>query len=225
MATIAVTMSSADSQYTFALMRLSATTHSVNNDVRRIPLKIQSTRASTSFELAIPGPSIAIPGTYFLFAMNGKGVPSIAATVVLNVNGLIRSDRHSGLCVDVAKASQVDDSIVVQWYCSGATNQQFRFEQVGSYYRIKAGHSGKCLSVKGASQEQGAAIVQLTCADRTHQLWTVTGSGSDMQLKVRHSGMCLNINYASKELDAPMIQYTCQTNGPNDLWKLGTALS
>jgi galactose oxidase len=82
---ITVTMDSADAGYTFALMRLSAVTHSVNNDNRRIPLKISSNTGFTTFSLDIPGPSIAIPGTYFLFAMNGSGVPSVATTVVVNV--------------------------------------------------------------------------------------------------------------------------------------------
>jgi hypothetical protein len=224
MTNITVTMNSADSGYTFALMRLSAATHSVNNDSRRTyPLKIVSNIGSTTFSLDLPGPSIAIPGTYFLFAMNGLGVPSVAATVVVKVNGRILSVRHSGLCLEVAKSSQDDGAIASQRICSDvATQQQFKFIQVGSYYSIVAGHSGKCLGVKGASMQAGAAIVQLTCNTKNqNQLWTVIGSGSDMQLKTRHSNMCLDVKDQSQRVDATMIQSPCLPLGTSKLWRLG----
>jgi hypothetical protein len=66
----------------FALMRLSAVTHTVNNDQRRIPLKIQSTSGPASYVLAIPSdPGVVLPGYYMLFALNASGVPSVSTTV------------------------------------------------------------------------------------------------------------------------------------------------
>lgn len=65
----------------FSLMRLSATTHSVNNDQRRVPLSITAV-SGTIYTLAVPSdPGIVLPGYYMLFAMNAQGVPSVAATV------------------------------------------------------------------------------------------------------------------------------------------------
>jgi len=65
----------------FVLMRLSAITHTVNNDQRRIPL--QATLLSNStYSLAIPSdPGIVLPGYYMLFALNSSGVPSISTTL------------------------------------------------------------------------------------------------------------------------------------------------
>jgi galactose oxidase len=65
----------------FALMRLSATTHTVNNDQRRVPLSI-SAASGTTYTLSIPAdPGIVLPGYYMLFALDAKGVPSVALTV------------------------------------------------------------------------------------------------------------------------------------------------
>ena len=70
-----------NADHTFALVRTGAVTHSVNTDLRRIPLEALKT-ANNQFSVFLPTSSaVCIPGTYFLFAMNSAGVPSIAATV------------------------------------------------------------------------------------------------------------------------------------------------
>jgi galactose oxidase len=66
----------------FALMRLSATTHTVNNDQRRVPLTIQSGAGTTSYLLNLPSdPGVILPGYYMLFALDAHGVPSLSASV------------------------------------------------------------------------------------------------------------------------------------------------
>jgi len=71
----------------FVLMRLSSVTHTVNNDQRRIPLKIISTGGATAYSVQIPfDPGIALPGYYMLFALNAWGVPSIASTVLVDTD-------------------------------------------------------------------------------------------------------------------------------------------
>ena len=89
-ATFSVEMDTAN-MHTFALMRLGAATHAVNNDVRRIPLQGVLVNVLGNgnglFELTVPSnPAVALPGTYFLFAMNVDGVPSVAATVSVLVS-------------------------------------------------------------------------------------------------------------------------------------------
>jgi galactose oxidase len=65
----------------FALVRLSAATHSVNNDQRRVPL-VHNTADGKTYTMALPSdPGVLVPGYYMLFAMNAKGVPSVASTV------------------------------------------------------------------------------------------------------------------------------------------------
>jgi galactose oxidase len=81
--TLAVTTSTP--VMSFALVRLSSVTHTVNNDQRRVPLTIQSTTGTSSYTLSIPNDAgTVLPGYYMLFAMDPKGVPSVAATVRIN---------------------------------------------------------------------------------------------------------------------------------------------
>jgi large repetitive protein len=65
----------------FSLVRMGSTTHTVNNDQRRIALAFQTT-GENAYSLSIPtNPGIALPGVYMLFAMDASGVPSVAKTV------------------------------------------------------------------------------------------------------------------------------------------------
>jgi galactose oxidase len=68
----------------FVLMRLSSTTHTVNNDQRRIPLAIQSSSGG-AYTLGISAnPGIVLPGYYWLFALNAQGVPSVGSVVLIS---------------------------------------------------------------------------------------------------------------------------------------------
>ena len=71
----------------FSLMRLSSTTHTVNNDQRRVPVSFISTGTNT-WRLNIPSnPGVLLPGYYMLFALNAAGTPSIASTVLVSASG------------------------------------------------------------------------------------------------------------------------------------------
>ena len=68
----------------WALVRLSSTTHTVNNDQRRIPLT--ATAAGNTYSMVVPNDyGIILPGYYMLFAMNAQGVPSMAKYVFCQV--------------------------------------------------------------------------------------------------------------------------------------------
>ena len=71
----------------FSLVRMGSTTHTVNNDQRRIPLAF-STTGSNSYSVQVPSNTgIALPGLYMLFAMNADGVPSVARIVRVGGTG------------------------------------------------------------------------------------------------------------------------------------------
>jgi len=64
----------------FVLMRMGATTHSVNNDQRRVPLTTSC--STTKCTLIVPADAgIALPGYYMLFAMSTAGVCSMASVM------------------------------------------------------------------------------------------------------------------------------------------------
>lgn len=65
----------------FALVRMSSVTHSVNNEQRRVPLNF-TTQSSTQYTVQLPAShDVLVPGYYMLFALNDRGVPSMASTV------------------------------------------------------------------------------------------------------------------------------------------------
>jgi galactose oxidase len=82
-----ITASTSSAVASFVLMRLSATTHTVNNDQRRIPLTIATATAGSkgaeSYTLKMPSadPGVVLPGYYMLFALNSSGVPSVSTTI------------------------------------------------------------------------------------------------------------------------------------------------
>ncbi|KAI8940889.1 hypothetical protein NX059_002149 [Plenodomus lindquistii] len=67
--------------HTLVLVRIGSVTHSVNSDQRRIPLT-NVKRDQAAFTATLPSDSgIVIPGFYYLFAMDERGVPSVARTL------------------------------------------------------------------------------------------------------------------------------------------------
>jgi galactose oxidase len=79
--TITVTTNSATP--TFALIRMSAVTHGVNNDQRRIPLT-PTTVNGTTYTLQLPSDKgVVLPGNYMLFVLDANGTPSVAA--IMNI--------------------------------------------------------------------------------------------------------------------------------------------
>jgi galactose oxidase len=71
-----------------SLIRYSATTHTVNNDLRRIKLNvtIEGKASDKMYSVKIPeSPSVALPGYWMLFVLQ-KNVPSHAATIQILPN-------------------------------------------------------------------------------------------------------------------------------------------
>ncbi|AMM24985.1 galactose oxidase-like domain-containing protein [Variovorax sp. PAMC 28711] len=64
----------------FSLVRMASTTHSVNTDQRRIPVSF--TGSAGDYALSIPTDrGMLLTGNYMLFALDAKGVPSVARTI------------------------------------------------------------------------------------------------------------------------------------------------
>ena len=77
----AVSVTTDSAGLTFALVRMSAVTHSVNNDQRRIPLE-PATANGTTYTLQLPGDrGVVLPGNYMLFALDANGTPSVAKVI------------------------------------------------------------------------------------------------------------------------------------------------
>ena len=65
----------------FAIIRMGSATHSVDTDQRRLAL-IPTPVAGGGYDLTIPADrGVAVPGYWMLFALDSKGVPSVATTI------------------------------------------------------------------------------------------------------------------------------------------------
>ncbi len=74
----------------FALVRMSSTTHTVQNDQRRLSLSFTRT-GTNQYALNIPSNSgYLLPGYWMLFAMDANGVPSVSKTVRVATNTIAR---------------------------------------------------------------------------------------------------------------------------------------
>lgn len=70
-----------------ALVRASSTTHTVNNDQRRLPLAFRDLGGGR-YAVDVPRhPGLALAGDWMLFAMNDAGVPSVARIVRVVLDG------------------------------------------------------------------------------------------------------------------------------------------
>jgi galactose oxidase len=77
----AVTVSTSRAVKSFAIVRMGTATHSVDTDQRRIALTPTAVEGG-GYRLTIPADrGVAVPGYWMLFAMDAKGVPSVARTL------------------------------------------------------------------------------------------------------------------------------------------------
>ena len=91
----------------FAMVRLGAATHTVNNDQRRIALNFTG-GADNGYQLSIPSnPGLLLPGQWMLFAMNQQGTPSVAKIVVVNGAGAPSLRNPGSLSVNVGQPASV----------------------------------------------------------------------------------------------------------------------
>ncbi len=106
--------------------------------------------------------------------------------------------RHSGKCLDVARAAVGNGAQVVQWDCNEGDNQKWQFTPVGNGdYKIIAKHSGKSLDVFGGivSQGNGVIVEQWDYNGAGNQLWhLVPVEDGYYRIVAKHSGKSLDIN-------------------------------
>lgn len=82
---VRVTMSNADTGLSFALVRMGSATHSINSDQRRLVLG-EVVQSGREFTIRLPSDSgVLLPGYWYLFAMNSRGVPAVAKIVQIRL--------------------------------------------------------------------------------------------------------------------------------------------
>ena len=109
----------------FALVRMSSTTHTVNNDQRRLSLNFRP-MGGQLYEVDVPSnPGWALPGYWMLFALNDDGVPSVAKVVRVHGTGapvitpIADQTTLLGAAVSLQPAVTVDGGGTVTYRATG----------------------------------------------------------------------------------------------------------
>ncbi len=120
--------------------------------------------------------------------------------------------RHSGKCLDINGASTEDGALLLQWDCTGVSNQVFSLVPAGGdYYQIVAAHSNKCLDVDTSegNDHNGAEVRQMTFTGADNQLFRLEDAGDGyFKLKAKHSELVLDVYGKSTDNGAKVVQWT-----------------
>ena len=115
---------------------------------------------------------------------------------------------HSDKCLEVPRSSRDDGTKIIQFKCTNATNQKWRFTRRGDYYEISAVHSGKCLDVPRNSQENRVELIQYRCLNTTNQRWRLTEvAGGAYEIQAKHSAKCVDVPRSSVANGVEVIQF------------------
>ncbi len=114
-----ITVQSNQSVNSFVLIRLGSATHSVNLEQRRIPVSFQS-NGGNNYTVNIPNSDWLPPGNYWLFGINGNGVPSIGEPININNNN---TNNNSGCTAGTAcndnNPCTINDALDANCNCAG----------------------------------------------------------------------------------------------------------
>lgn len=111
--------------------------------------------------------------------------------------------------MDVNEASLAQEAPVIQWACTGASNQQWQANFAGGYYTLKAGHSGQCLDVFKAATAVGTGMIQWACTGAANQQFALRPQRDGFALVARHSGLCVGISGGAGTQGARLAQLAC----------------
>ena len=213
----------------FALVRASSSTHSVNNEQRRLPLKF--TRINNRYSLAMPSRNNAPPGNYMLFAMNSAGTPSLSKTITLGKKRVVQElksgvywltspangQRLTALPRNDFRSSMLDENT--------NNNQKWRISYKGSrVYTIRNLATGRFMEVENSSCTNSAGISGSTSADANNQRWVISKTGSNFQFRPVN---CITKGL-NREGNANDVEGTIKDFMPNkaaQLWKLDPTVS
>ncbi len=116
----------------------------------------------------------------------------------------------SGKYLDVTDVSTSNGARLQIWQrYPSHQNQVFRFEQVGSYWKIIPLHSEKCIEVRNSSQDNYAHVSQWNYAGIACQQWkVVSNSDGTVSFQNRNSGKYLDVYGNGTANGTKIIQYS-----------------
>lgn len=202
--------------FTFSLNRLGAVTHSVDNDTRRIPLPVLSQSGSAFTVKLHANPNIALAGTYFLFAINSEGTPSVARIItVLPPSDDRPTTSPSAAPVDAGPTMSPTTPPPTVSPTLPPTSVTPFFLGTGL---IVSEFSNLCLDQDIFSPVGN--IHTWFCRGSTNQRFGFYRMGLLYQIRLEHSDECLSVLGGSVVAGANVGQEPCIANAGHQLWEL-----
>lgn len=123
------------------------------------------------------------------------------------------TNKATGKCLAVPQASTDNGTKLIQWTCTGNSEQQWHLEKVaggnGDRYRVRNQNSNRCLAIPQAGLDNGTQAIQWTCSGSNDQIWINDSIG---RLRNLNSDKCLAIPQANPAIGTGAVQWTCSTN-------------
>lgn len=179
--TFAVTSPQAASITRAGLVGLGAPTHGDDQGQRYVPLSFSA--SGTTLTLTSPASvTVAPPGYYMLFVVDGNGVPSVARMVRLTAPGppapapvRLTVSGPGDRCLDVSNSSALPGARIQLWDCNGTAAQRWTHQANGS---LRAG-VGTCADVLADSLRPSVRLVTGICSSLDPaQRWTIGADGT-----------------------------------------------
>jgi hypothetical protein len=156
------------------------------------------------------------------------GLNDVVSSVRIRPNGVSAKNGkyflqnvNSSLYMDLANFNPNDGGNLLQWNYTGATNQQFQFDELGDgVYKITVVSSSKVMEVAAVSKENGANVRQWTYVASPNQQFILFDAGEgNYKLIARHSQKVVEIADGSVAVNANAQQWD-NNNQRTSLWKL-----
>ena len=118
---------------------------------------------------------------------------------------------HSSKCADVTGSSLADNASIVQYTCTGTSNQRFKFtpSDLPGYFWIVPSHSGKCADLNASTNK----LAQWGCGAYTEQRFSIQGSFSQNIYTIRSqyhgSSWCWDVAGSSTANLVQLAEYSC----------------
>jgi beta-glucanase (GH16 family) len=143
-----------------------------------------------------------------------EGVTGLDGTYIVG-------NRQSGLVMDVAHGDEANGTNILQYYNTGAENQQFIFTEISTgIYSLINVKTGKCVDVEDVSTDNFANIHQWEYVGGRNQQFKIESTGNGYyKLRATHSNKIIEVGYASLDTNANINQYD-DNNQLCGQWKL-----
>ena len=208
----------------FALVRLSSVTHSINNEQRRIPVTFSG--SNNNYNVKIPSRNHTPPGNYMLFAINTAGTPSIAKTILIG-NEKVPQELNNGVYW-LASPSSGQQLTAPSWNnykskmldANPYDDQKWRIKYQGSrIYTIQNVGTGRYLEVENSACTDATQISGSTSSNENNQRWVISKTGNNYHFRpLSCIGKGLNRDQGVTDANGTISSFT--PNNINQLWSL-----